>query len=109
MTPKFKPGDRVAVYLGKGRITGVVTRINEGDILTVEELKPLGFGEAIAAHPKQCRKLKPRERRRVWISKQILDQLSVSGGDRLTAEGVIGAFKYADDCAEFIEAPRRKR
>lgn len=60
---KFSVGDRVAVYNHRGRILGRIDSITNG-FLDVSA----GSGHAFSPHPKQCRLLKKKERRRIWVS-----------------------------------------
>jgi hypothetical protein len=73
---KFKVGDRVAAY-GYARIAGALSMScpylhgKRGVVKAVvsqdEILVSLADGTIFNIHPKQCRRLKKRERRRVWI------------------------------------------
>lgn len=64
---KFKVGDRVAVYFNGTRLTGsVVGYNNEEDSLAVLKSTATDY-DTVSAHPKQCRLLKKKERRRIWI------------------------------------------
>lgn len=82
---KFKSGDRVAVYghntFMYKRGTGHVTRFDEGflgiiadDERTLRDGWSMTRGYHLAADPKQCRLLKKRERRRIWISRKLLEE-----------------------------------
>ncbi len=76
MREPLKAGDRVAVYgcfggMAPKRKTGTVLYVSDrGDYLEVDthdDVKKRGV------HPKQVRRLKKRERRRVWIAACPLD------------------------------------
>ncbi len=69
----FQVGDRVAVYgityrdkngvwLGVERVTGTIKQYGEQWMIFESEKY-----KDIAVHPKQCRLLKKKERRRVWM------------------------------------------
>lgn len=61
-TPKV--GDRVAVYTGGNRyVAEIADMLNDGT-LRFERVGAIG---SFYAHPKQCRRLIRRERRRVYI------------------------------------------
>lgn len=62
---KFKVGDRVAIYNGTRRVDKVQFITLTGGIVTFEG--PSGM----AYHPKQCRRLKPKKRREIWVKKPI--------------------------------------
>lgn len=68
---KFKVGDRVAFYTAEGRGTGkIVMDDGDGTIGILSDKR-----DSARVHPKQCRLLKKKERRRMWISKKILEEL----------------------------------
>lgn len=59
----FKVGDRINVYTGKLRITGfTITEIKNDLIKIKDEFADMYY------HHKQCRKLKKRERKRIWAN-----------------------------------------
>lgn len=74
---KFKINDRVAVYNHRGRILGRVDSITNG-FLDVSA----GSGHAFSPHPKQCRLLKKKERRRIRMSDAYLLTSSFLSGVR---------------------------
>jgi hypothetical protein len=88
---KFKVGDRVAVYLCCRRAEDTVNEICDNGILN---LKINGV-----IHHKQCRLLKKKERRRVWLV------TSEIGNTRIGY--IAGKWQRPVDCnnfTEFIEA-----
>ncbi len=96
---KFKVGDRVAVYDGD-RIVGVIGAIHkEGGLLVCLDE---AYGGAKSYHPKQCRRLVKKQRRRVWLSRGAAAELH--GG--ISAE--FFAQKRNEDDVEFVEV-RKKR
>lgn len=95
---KFKAGDRVAVYDGADRAVGRVSAIfSSANYLLValdSDQPPRLRGKRW--HPKQCRKLVKRERRRVWLMRGQLEQ----------GYGVIAAEYFQPEgnaYAEFVE------
>jgi hypothetical protein len=71
---KFEVGDRVAVYMNGQRLVGVIRpnpKNNSPETLWVrfpESAPGKNDWREHIAHPRQCRRLKPkRERREIWI------------------------------------------
>lgn len=65
---KFKVGERVAVYESHLRRTGTVEENpNTGPAWSGTVWINFGSGHKEHAHHKQCRLLKKKERRRIWI------------------------------------------
>lgn len=63
MKKPFEVGQRVAFYCGGRRDTGVIKKISElTGMVTVATDRADFF-----VHPKQCRRLVKKERRRFWI------------------------------------------
>lgn len=63
---KFKVGDRVAVYSGSGRSTGVVMEIHSLNIILYRPILKnpaiwYDTAKSFFVHEKQCRKLKPKK------------------------------------------------
>lgn len=78
---KFSVGDRVAVYNHRGRVLGRVDSITNG-FLDVSA----GSGHAFSPHPKQCRLLKKKERRSIWVNpKWLIDPSHI--GELITITG----------------------
>lgn len=107
----FKAGDRVNVYgftydgtscLGwAGEVTHAVGEIG-GPLLHVR----LDGRTAIeGVHPKQCRKLVKKERRRIWIDCSV--GLSAISG-RLSNQVRLELEDGKEQFAEFVEVRRRK-
>lgn len=99
---KFKVGDRVAVYNWKGRQTGkicVVEATGEEFCIGLDKLHE--GHDSIQAHPKQCRRLVKKERRRVWVD---FDQLI-----RLHCGVCFAAYdkNQANTLVEFVEVKRK--
>ncbi len=93
---KFKVGDRVAVYAHTlGRAVGEVS--------DVQGLPPYWLNVqtstcGVVAHPKQCRKLVKKERRRVWVKFNHVHGMSSLYEARPEHEG---------DFVEFIEVKKK--
>jgi hypothetical protein len=68
---KFKVGDRVAYYLSSHRRTGKVLSVHANASLQVDEDNASPRWE-YNVHPKQCRKLVKKPRRKVFILEQEL-------------------------------------
>lgn len=102
---KFKIGDRVAVYghvadAGKyrGYIRGykaVVTCTIASDEIVI---KFDGDGSEVEIHPKQCRKLKVKKLRHVWVRFNPNNKEEVSWCDNAPY----------DDGVEFVEVRKKK-
>lgn len=70
---KFKVGDRVAVYETGRRKTGIIKEVDESVIaqsIFVNLDEDPDECSGIWFHPKQCRRLRFREKRRFWINPQ---------------------------------------
>lgn len=63
MKNPFKVGDKVAIYDGGMRIVGTISRINNSDTVMLEL-----YSSKEHFHWKQCRRLKKKERRVVWVA-----------------------------------------
>lgn len=109
-TSKFKVGDRVAVYLPSipplpaGRTVGTVTRI-----ATDETLALVCDGWSGMAHPRQCRKLIPKKRMRVWVRKEYVAKCL--SGEPFSHIGPIFSHTVQPDrlsWSEFIEVKEPK-
>lgn len=107
---KYKVGDRVAVYgtvpcelnkysnAYKRGAKATVTNVHADDEIEVETI----YGKTVC-HPKQCRRLKKKERRRVWVFPPHLESDSPH---MVAANGPV----YSDEGAwiEFVEVKKRK-
>lgn len=72
---KFKVGDRVRVYGGAFVEVAVIRSIDaDTGILSCGQRK--GTNEWLMAHPKQCRRLVKKPRRRVWINPWAITQMN---------------------------------
>lgn len=69
---KFKVGDRVAVYYPRCPIRNhaEITEVYPDGSLLVKYDYDLTY--RFAAHPKQCRRLVKKERRKIWIAQSEL-------------------------------------
>ena len=101
----FKVGERVAVYWYDGRFTGAVEKIHaNGSLQIVFD----NFSYRKSAHPKQCRRLVKKERRRVWLPLKYVDRAPTD-----TENLTIGIYRSSipptnPDWAEFIEVRSKK-
>jgi hypothetical protein len=106
---KFKVGDRVAVYSGGERYLGRITSTSKASsgVYAVEAYPPNGSNFYIEAHWKQIRRLKKRERRRVWLSKQHTESLT-DGTIRTQSPRLVPPEPGAEDAfIEFVEVCRK--
>lgn len=76
MSREFKVGDRVAVYSSKKRFKGTVT----SDVITSAGLIQIKFDDGYLwdFFPQQCRRLIKKQRRRVWVHKEVIDNEDIS-------------------------------
>ncbi len=66
---KFNIGDRVAVYGGRERVVGIVSRFGTNESYGLIWVETDREGPDLIAHPNQLRKLKPkRKAREFWIN-----------------------------------------
>ena len=105
---RFKVGDRVRVFGGsiyalEGRAPsetgykGTVKYIQDG-WLSVELDNPNKSNDQYLFHPKQCRKLKKKARRRIWLPSSHLERVLDAGC------GLIDIYNKAyESCTEFVE------
>lgn len=117
MGSKFKVGEKVAVYTGTEsperlkiaiRSVGRVVGDWNDELIRVEISNG---GPTFGFHPKQCRRLVKKPRRRVWIDKGFLDgklsKFTEADGTVLSREPEPN---YLYQFVEFIEArPVKKR
>lgn len=103
---KFKVGDRVAVYGNIRNSSGyyvrgayasvhAITAADEIEIIPDDNSYP---ERRFTVHPKQCRRLVKKERRRVWVS---LGSLYRSG------DSMPVFFEQQAGCREFIEVRKK--
>lgn len=72
MKKPLQVGDRVAAYTINGRKTGILQHIGE-DGITQVKLDELHHGHTYAqGHLKSLRRLRKRERRRVWLMRNTV-------------------------------------
>lgn len=115
---KFKVGDRVAVY-GHPDITDGSARI----VLAIMDCGNLEIDRNEFAHPKQCRRLVKKPRRRIWvpigyIPSMALHQLGGGGFGQMLSyleDGVGSPHKPNSEhgsyyqYVEFVEVCRKKK
>lgn len=100
----LKPGDRIRVYGHGPDLTHVFDR-------TIVSINDEGYIETDGGencHPKQCRKLVRKERRRILVN------INQSGGisgvcfkGKVKIESLLGDFYSDNDTVEFIEMKRK--
>lgn len=105
MKSPLKVGERVAVY-NERRDVGTVTHIALDGNLGVSFDTPGAYSMGWF-HPKQCRRLKKRERRRVWVeSHRVNEALATSVG----VSASISGRRMCEGDVEFIEVlPKKER
>lgn len=100
---KFQAGDRVRVYENAESIlTGTVADLGGGKVRVLIE----PHGASWVFHPKQCRKLVKKERRRVWIACRD-SGLSVFGGKLVNPAGIFRS--PSPEFVEFVEVRRKAK
>lgn len=73
MSKEFKVGERVAFYANGLRGIAEINFIDSEGSLALTNIDKYGrTNMGVAFHPKQCRRLIKKQRRRVWISKVAL-------------------------------------
>lgn len=104
---KYKEGDRVKVYAtlngSVAETKGTFTRFRPDGMMYVNLDGRRG---EIVAHPKQCRRLVKKQRRRVWIRESVLNEY-FQGGDKWSDVAISGE-RLEEDDVEFIEARKKK-
>lgn len=119
---KFKVGDRVAVYGSVspsaggsvafvGGARGTVYTVQSNGALEIElDERPENFAKnedliVDGIHPKQCRRLVKKERKRVWVAADRYDMIRAS-----SAQVHIGDIytKPQQGFIEFVEVRRKK-
>ncbi len=108
----MKAGLRVRVYAtlngAVAESNGTVRSLRDDGMLVVDLDSQL---KAIVAHPKQCRRLVLKPRRRVWIYGPSIGDETIDDSDiTFDAEKQIGSLgeKLRAEWVEFIEARRKK-
>lgn len=95
----LKVGDRVAVYNDNQRKTSNIKSIlGDGSIL---------LEAGWCAHPKQCRRLVRKERRRIYIDADQLDQLNARPGNDGNLHVANYPARLGSRWAEFIEVKKK--
>ena len=114
---KFKVGDRVAVYGNTGNKgpnftyargqRGVVEDIVSEDEEINVRLDEWTGDRIVGVHPKQCRKLKPKKQREIWVTIYEGNYACIHNNEtQAKVEARAGALEVA---TRFVEAkPRRK-
>lgn len=95
---KFKVGDRVVMYNGFARHTGVINSLVRSSLY---QIKIDSTESVMTFHEKQCRKLVKKERRRVWVDVEALRAIS--------EDSVNGKGDGLIDVSEWIEFTEVRR
>lgn len=103
---KFKVGDHVAFYTSLGRTIGTVTQALNEELHIRLDVNPSDRC-LVKAHPKQCRRLVKKERRRVYIPDVYLKKLLEDSVDA-QCQHQISTHPVLDDDVEFIEVRKKK-
>lgn len=119
---KFKEGDRVAVYRDGPRNRA----FNYKQVCKVLDIQEVNYPDGVEyflvvrsieggadflAHPKQCRKIVPAKRRRIWIDRYAVDAATEGPGtgavfNKLTIYRC-GDRPPTEDLVEFVEVRRK--
>jgi hypothetical protein len=105
----LEAGDRVRVYDNDGGHRGTVQYWN-GESVWVKfdsDDRPIGDQMVVTGglrHPKQCRRLVKRERRRVWVALNKRNEIMSYMRIRPAAD-----WQPQYVCVEFVEVPRRRK
>lgn len=105
---KFAVGDRVRVYGWFGSTADpclsdtpcTIERIDDSGHLYV---RPKKWNKQVIVHPKQCRKLIKKERRRVWIAREGLASIPACSTRNISVSDHV---RFSDDI-EFIEVVKK--
>ncbi len=99
---KFEVGDRIAIYEELERWKATIIKINELGHLYVLYLFE---GEEVRDyfHPKQCRKIKKKERRRVWVDKIDYSANEISTHRPIRFDNPFDSINWV----EFVEVKKR--
>ena len=95
---KFKVGDRVAFYDGIARNTGTVDEIDS----TVDAIRV----DDVWLHAKQCRRLKKKERRRVWLNPEFVPS-AYQPKTRAVGTKLVISVTPVPEFIEFVEVKRK--
>lgn len=101
----FKPGDKIAVYDGPGRLVARVVSVDErGSVLA--EYRRVGTERLRALwHPKQCRKIVKKKRRKLVANVSATGELI---GAYISSSSPLGYFHENNEVIRFIEEIKRE-
>lgn len=114
MKKPFQVGDRVAVYglMERYATPGAINTVSCRTACTVENMDGLLAGVILVKHegctymvnPKQCRRLRPKKRRRVWVSEANVGHvMAAKYGETVHIWNTAPSF---DGVVEFVEVKR---
>lgn len=111
MKKPFEVGDRVAVYEGINKYRGPIDTVGNfqgADYIRIKD------GKSISRefHPKQCRRLVKKERRRFFVQRDEVDRIITDLKEKSPEDWETYALdfslrKLVDDDIEFIEVRRK--
>lgn len=105
---ELKVGDRVVAYCGKDRFIGKIDKVYPDDLLCVWARSDSGMyvHRSIYVHPKQCRRLVKKERRKIFVLPDIVGNHS----DNIIkfSDCWITRTRSNQDQIEFIEVVKKK-
>lgn len=90
---KFKVGDRVAIYTNHGRAVDEIQDITSTGVLLLHTM---------SAHYKQCRLLKKRDHKRMWVH-----HMDYKNWQLKAHQLVIFSDPHDSDYIEFVEVHRK--
>lgn len=94
MAVNMKVGDKIVIYNNGERFTALVAALPLGENQNI--VVDNGRSPAFYVHPKQCRRLVKKERRRVWIHPSCIGKV-----------GGIYDSPPSYDCLEFVEVKNK--
>jgi hypothetical protein len=103
-----KVGERVRVYgvnTQDGEINGSVSDIDHNGWLMV--LYDCPGTTARTHHPKQCRRLKPKAKERIWVPQSQLDEMD-EDESKILEEAAISRNPCAEDDVPFVREKVKK-
>jgi len=116
MKKSFKVGDRVRVYgvtkcMGDDKVncvsdrrSGLVVDYDSDDDYVRVRIN----GETHLAHPKQCRRLVKKARRRIWVDSDSIGILEKSGPLSSVHHASVYNYSYPTDGVPFVEVRNKK-
>lgn len=115
MKKPFKVGDRVRIYCAIEPFTGAIDSVfpSECLLIHVDDIFTggLNINKQRIAHPKQCRRLKPKkkkEKMRVWLNEYSgeINYWALTSKEKEMADAIPRKDRTA--CIEFVEVKREE-